>query len=157
MLSKAILRGKEHDAPSPSRKEGHTLRLISLFGSIMIALGILNHTGAYGADWKFLRTDLQGEFFYDMENITHPSKNTVGVWLKIVYSERFKKEGDLDRLSQSVGLWEIDCQNKKTCLLSTSHYSEEGEISVPQIWLPPDWKSVTSNTVLDALYKELCK
>ena len=143
--------------PSASRKEGHTLRLILLFGPIMITLGILNHTGACGADWKFLRTDLQGEFFYDKGNITRPSKNTVGVWLKIVYSERFKKGEDLDPLSQSVGLWEIDCQDKKICLLSTSHYSEGSEISAPQIWLPPDWKSITPNTVLEALYKELCE
>jgi len=142
--------------PSASHKEGHTLRLILLFG-IMIALEILNHAGAYGADWKLLWTDHQGEFLYDKENITHPSKKTVGVWLKIVYSERFKKGEDLDPLSQSVGLWEIDCQDKKICLLSTSHYSEGSEISAPQIWLPPDWKSITPNTVLEALYKELCE
>jgi hypothetical protein len=92
-----------------------------------------------------------------MENITHPSKSTLGVWLKIVYSERFKKEEDLAHLSHSVGLWEIDCQDKKICLLSTSHYSEGGEISPPQVWLPPDWKSITSNTALDTLYRELCK
>ena len=142
--------------PSASHKEGHTLRLILLFG-IMIALEILNHAGVYGADWKLLWTDHQGEFLYDKENITHPSKNTVGVWLKMVYSERFKKQEDLDPLSQSVGLWEIDCQDKKICLLSTSHYSEGSEISAPQIWLPPAWKSITPNTVLEALYKELCE
>ena len=123
----------------------------------MIVLGTLNHAGAYGADWKFLWEDFQGEFLFDKEDVTRPSKNTVGIWLKIVYSERFRKEDDLDRLSQSVGLWEIDCQEKMICLLSTSHYSEGGEISAPQIWLPPDWKSITPNTVLEALYKELCE
>jgi len=131
--------------------------LKSLLGFIIIALGILNHTGVYGVDWRFLRTDAQGEFFYDMENITRLSKNTVGVWLKIVYSEKFKKQEDLDHLSQTVGLWEINCQEKKICLLSTSHYSERGEISAPQIWLPPDWKSIAPNTVMDALYKALCE
>jgi hypothetical protein len=77
----------------------------------IIAFGILNHTGVYGADWKFLRTDVQGEFSYDVENITRPTKNTVGVWLKIIYSEKFKKEEDLDHLNQTVGLWEIDCED----------------------------------------------
>jgi hypothetical protein len=126
-------------------------------GFIIIAIGIFNHIGARGADWKFLRTDVQGEFFYDFGNITCPAKNTVGVWLKVVYSENYKKEEDLGHLSQTVGLWEIDCQDKKMCLLSTSHHSEEGEISAPQMWLPPEWKSITPNTVMDALYKELCK
>lgn len=129
----------------------------SAFGIIIISLGVLNHAGVHGADWKFLRTDAQGEFFYNMETIKRPSKSTVVVWLKIVYSEKFKKQEALDRLSQTVGLWEIDCQDKKMCLLSTSHYSEEGEISAPQIWLPPEWKSITPNTVMDALYGELCK
>ncbi len=128
-----------------------------VLGSIIIALGMFNHIRVHGADWKFLRADVQGEFFYDLGNITHPAKNTVGVWLKIVYSEKYKNEEDLDHLNQTVGLWEIDCQDKKMCLLSTSHYSEKGEISAPQIWLPPEWKSITPNTVMDALYKELCK
>ena len=140
------------------RKKDRALKLRpSAFGIIIISLGVLNHAGVHGADWKFLRTDAQGEFFYNMETINRPSKSTVGVWLKIVYSEKFKKQEALDRLSQTVGLWEIDCQDKKMCLLSTSHYSEEGEISAPQIWLPPEWKSITPNTVMDALYGELCK
>jgi hypothetical protein len=134
------------------------LRIKSSFRFIIIFLWIFDYAGVYGADWKFLWTDVQGEFFYDMANITRPSKNTVGVWLKIVYSEKFKKEEDLDHLSQTVGLWEIDCQDKKICLLSTSHHSGGGEeISAPQVWLPPDWKSITPNTVMDTLYKELCK
>lgn len=140
------------------RKKDRALKLRpSAFGIIIISLGVLNHAGVHGADWKFLRTDAQGEFFYNMETINRPSKSTVGVWLKIVYSEKFKKQEALDRLSHTVGLWEIDCQDKKMCLLSTSHYSEEGEISAPQIWLPPEWKSITPNTVMDALYGELCK
>lgn len=127
-----------------------------VFGFV-ITLGMFNPTEAYGADWKFLRADVQGEFFYDLGKITRSSKNRVGVWLKIVYSEKFKKDEDLDHLSQTVGLWEIDCQDRKMCLLSTSHYSGEGEISAPQIWLPPEWKSITPNTVMDDLYGELCE
>ena len=134
------------------------LRLKSIvFGFIIIALGIFSYTGVYGADWKFLRANVEGEFFYDSENITRSAANIVGVWLKIVYSEKFKGQEDLTHLSQTVGLWEIDCQDKKICLLSTSHYSKEGEISAPQVWLPPEWKSISPNTIMDTLYKEICK
>jgi len=76
---------------------------------------------------------------------------------KIVYSEKFKKEEGLDHLSETVGLWEINCQEKKMYLLSTSHTSKEGEISPPQVWLPPEWKSISPGTIMDTLYKELCK
>jgi hypothetical protein len=127
-----------------------------VFGFI-IALGIFSNTGIYGADWKFLETNFQGEFFYDSENITRTSEHIIEVWLKIVYSDKFKKQEDLSDLSQTVGLWEINCQDKKMCLLSTSHYSKEGEISAPQIWLPPEWKTIAPGTMMDNLYKELCK
>ncbi len=134
------------------------LRLKSIvFGFVIIGLGIFTYTEVYGADWKFLQTNFQGEFFYDVENITRSAGNNVGVWLKIVYSEKFKEQEGLNHLSQTVGLWEIDCQGKKICLLSTSHYSKEGEISAPQVWLPPEWKSISPNTIMDTLYKELCK
>lgn len=112
---------------------------------------------AEGADWKFLERNKQGEFFYDAERITRSPTETVGVWVRIVYSKEFKEEEGLDHLSQSVGLWEINCRDKQVCLLSTSHYSGQGEILPPQVWLPPEWKSIGTGTVMDALYKELCK
>jgi hypothetical protein len=134
------------------------LRLKSIvFGFVIIGLGVFTYTEVYGADWKFLQTNFQGEFFYDVENITRSAGNNGGVWLKIVYSEKFKEQEGLNHLSQTVGLWEIDCQDKKICLLSTSHYSKEGEISAPQVWLPPEWKSISPNTIMDTLYKEICK
>jgi hypothetical protein len=128
----------------------------AIFGFI-VALGIFSHTKLYGADWKFLQTDFQGEFFYDSENMTRTSEHVIGVWLKIVYSEKFKEQEDLISLSQTVGLWEINCQERKVSLLSTTHYSKEGQISAPQVWLPPEWKSIGSGTMMDTLYKELCK
>ena len=128
-----------------------------LFFVFIITFGIFSYTVIYGVAWKFLQTNSQGEFFYDSENITRSKGNIVGVWLKIVYSKEFKEKGGLDDLNQTVGLWEINCQDKKACLLSTSHYSKEGEISAPQVWLPPEWKSIATNTIMDTLYKELCK
>lgn len=128
-----------------------------LFFGFIITFGIFSYTVIYGAAWKFLQTNSQGEFFYDSENITRSKGNIVGVWLKIVYSKEFKEKEGLNDLNQTVGLWEINCQDKKVSLLSTSHYSEEGEISAPQVWLPPEWKSIAPNTIMDTLYKELCK
>jgi hypothetical protein len=128
-----------------------------VFGLLISLLGIFSYTGVYGADWKFLKANVEGEFFYDAENVTRSAANIVGVWLKIVYSEKFKEEEDLTHLSQTIGLWEIDCKDKKMCLLSTSHTSKEVEILVPQVWLPPDWKSISPDTIMDTLYKKVCK
>lgn len=136
---------------------GNMVKIKLLFFVFIITFGIFSYTVIYGAAWKFLQTNSQGEFFYDSENITRSKGNIVGVWLKIVYSKEFKEKEGLDDLNQTVGLWEINCQDKKVSLLSTSHYSEEGEISAPQVWLPPEWKSIAPNTIMDTLYKELCK
>jgi hypothetical protein len=136
---------------------GNMVKIKLLFFLFIITFGIFSYTVIYGAAWKFLQTNSQGEFFYDSENITRSKGNIVGVWLKIVYSKEFKEKEGLDDLNQTVGLWEINCQDKKVCLLSTSHYSKEGEISAPQVWLPPEWKSIAPNTIMDTLYKELCK
>jgi hypothetical protein len=133
------------------------LKLESIFVGMLIGLGVFSYTRAVGADWKFLETNFQGEFSYDSENITRSSGNIVGVWLKIVYSERFRKQENLTHLNQTIGSWEINCMDRKMCLLSTSHHSEGGEISAPQVWLPPEWKSIAPNTAMDTLYKELCK
>jgi len=130
---------------------------LMIFGLLISLLGIFGDAGVYGADWKFLKANVEGEFFYDSENITRSAANIVGVWLKIVYSEKFKKQENLTYLGQTVGLWEIDCKDKKMCLLSTSHTSKEGEISAPQVWLPPEWRSIAPDTIMDSLYKELCE
>jgi len=128
-----------------------------LGNSLVIGFLILTYVEVWGADWKLLQTNFQGEFFYDSENITHSSENIVGVSLKIIYSGKFKEQENLNKLDQTIGLWEINCEEKKICLVSTSHYSREGEISSPQVWLPPEWKSIAPNTIMDALYKALCK
>jgi len=132
-------------------------RIESAAIGMVVALGVFGYSELYGADWKFLKESYQGEFFYDTERITRSSENTVGVWLRIVYSKEFKEKEGLDNLNQTVGLWEINCRNKQVCLLSTLHYSGEGEISAPQVWLPPEWKSIGPDPIKDALYRELCK
>jgi len=135
----------------------HMSRIEPVVFGIIVALGAFGYSEIYGAEWKFLKGGSQGEFFYDTERITRSSENVVGFWLKIVYSKEFKEKEGLDKLNQTVGLWEINCRDKQVCLLSTTHYSGEGEISPPQVWLPPEWNSIGPDTILDALYKELCK
>jgi hypothetical protein len=127
---------------------------------VLIGLAILGYVEAWGADWILIKTTDEGNFLYDAENITRPSKNTVGIWLKLIYSEKVKGRGDLDNLSQTVGLWEINCADKMIRLLSMSHYSKEEEMlypSSPRILLTPDWESIGPDTPLQAIYTKVCK
>ena len=127
---------------------------------VLIGLAILGYVEVWGADWIPIKTTDEGNFFYDAENITRPSKNTVGIWLKLIYSEKVKGRGGLDNLSQTVGLWEINCADKMIRLLSMSHYSKEEEMlypSSPRILLTPDWESIGPDTPLQAIYTKVCK
>jgi hypothetical protein len=133
-------------------------RLKSLvLGLIVINLLIFHNTELDGADWKLLQENNEGVFLYDTENITRSAANTVGIWLKIVFSEGYKEKEGLGSLSQTVGLWEIDCPNKKVCLLSISHFSKGEEMSAPRIFLPPEWISIVPGTIMDILYNTLCE
>jgi Surface-adhesin protein E len=128
-----------------------------IFWFIIISFGILHYAKVDGGDWKFLQATDEGEFLYDAESITHSAADTVGIWLKIIYSKQYKEREGLSSLSQTVGLWEIDCPNKKVCLLSMSHFPQGEEMSTPNIFLPPEWKSIAPGTIMETLYKTLCK
>ncbi len=133
---------------------------IQVIGIVLIGHVVLGFVEVGGADWNLIKTTGEGNFFYDTENMTRLSSNTVGVWLKIVYSEKVKEQEGFDNLSQTVGLWELNCADKMVRLLSTSHYSKEEEMlhpSSPRILLTPDWEFIAPGTPLEALYIKLCK
>lgn len=127
---------------------------------IIIGISIFNHIPVLGADWKFFRVDDRGEFFYDIENLLPSSEKTIGVWLKLVYSHKFKQQEGIGDLHHTVGFWEIHCKEKRIRLLLTSHFSEEreGEIpSSPRVFQTPDWEPIPPNTVLDELHRIICE
>ncbi len=127
---------------------------------ILLSLTILTHITALGADWKFLQKNDKGEFFYDAENLVPSSEKTIGVWVKVVYSDEFKGQEGLKDLHHTMGFWEMDCKNKKIRLLLSSHFSEERQEEIPlppRVFTTPDWEPVPSHTVLEELYRLICK
>jgi hypothetical protein len=133
------------------------LKIKLLVLAMGVGLIIFCGTETVGEDWKYLQKNLQGEFFYDADRITRSSENVVGIWLKIIYSEKFLKEEGLNDLTQTIGLWEINCKDKKVCLLSMSHHSKGGEVSPPPVQLPPEWNPITPGSIMDTLYHVFCK
>jgi len=114
----------------------------------------------FSADWKFLQKNEKGEFFYDAENMIISSEQTIGVWLKVVYSVTFKEQEGLKDLHQTIGFWEIRCKERKIRLLLLSHVSEEkGEEvpSPPRVFQIPDWEPIPLNTILNELHETVCK
>ena len=108
----------------------------SLFklGVILIGLAIFGYTEVWGADLKLVSSTDSYKCFYDAENITRSSKNIVGIWARLEYTEKgisgiVKEFGKhYENLSYSLQLWEIDCPVEKRRILSRSQYSVEGNL-----------------------------
>jgi hypothetical protein len=131
----------------------------------ILGLVILVHAEAWGADWKFFSSTDSYEGFYYADNMTHPSKNIVRVWIKLEYTEKgvtgmVKEFGKhYEPLSYSLQLWEIDCLAKKQNILLVKDYSADGNILNIK---PPKsgfstWKSISKGSVGESLSKAVCK
>lgn len=62
--------------------------LLGKLAVILIGLAILGNGEVWGADWKVYMKNGLGSYFYDAETITRPSKDTVRVWGKTVYTDK---------------------------------------------------------------------
>ena len=138
--------------------------LLGKLGVLSIGLLIIGNAEVWGADWKFISSTDLYECFYDAENMTRSSKNIVGVWTKLVYTERgitgiVKEFGKhYENLSYSLELWEIDCAKKKQRILSITEYSAEGKILyASSAEGRPTWKIIPRQSVDESLYKAVCK
>jgi hypothetical protein len=143
------------------------MKLLFKFGIplVMIGLAILSHAEVWGADWSLISSTDSYKCSYDAENITRSSKNIVGVWARLEYTEKgisgiVKEFGKhYENLSYSLELWEIDCVKKKQRILSITEYSVEGSIlyTNPAKSRPSAWKSISREAVGESLYKAVCK
>ena len=123
--------------------------IIFLFGSM---------EEACGEDWKRYGGDGSGVFYYDVESMTRPAKNTVRVWAKMVHSkENIKQLGKgLENLVYSKRLWEINCPDKKIRRLSKVAHSKDGKILISDN-TEEKWQSITPRSLAEDLYEKVCK
>ncbi len=85
-----------------------------------------------GAQWKFLgSTDLYEAYYYvSKSHLLY--KSTVGVSVKLEYTEKGVAEyvrefgKSYENLSYSLQLWEINCPAREHRMLSVNQYSVEG-------------------------------
>jgi hypothetical protein len=110
---------------------------------LIIGLTIFGYAEVRGAGWKFLLKNDTGEYFYDADGITHPSKNIIGVWLKIIYSQK--------------GIWEINCADKTCCIICLHDCSKSGSDICSLSNLKREWKFIAPGTITAILYKVACK
>lgn len=132
------------------------LRVILAMGVIIFA-----YVDVSGEDWKFYTQGLYGDYFYDAEGITRPSKNIVRVWVKVEYSlrgahEMFRELGkEYKNINYAKVLHEINCSERKWRTLSITRYSKEGEV-IGSSSREGEWDRILRESLVEALYKWVC-
>jgi hypothetical protein len=58
---------------------------------LFIGLLILGNAEVWGADWRHYATTDKGQFYYDKESVTLPTKGVVRVWVRIIKNDDLKK------------------------------------------------------------------
>jgi hypothetical protein len=128
-------------------------------GVILIGITIFANAEVWGADWKLFSSIDEADIYYDVESITHPSKGVVRVWAKSIYtgvSEIVLSVGEeYKNVTFSEDLMEINCSEKKYCVLCTAYYSTDGILDSES--KVKEWQSIAPKSVMEKLYKAVCK
>ena len=114
------------------------------------------------ADWKLYNSGEECLGYYDAQSITRPSKNIVRFWTKSVWTEKgvlswVKDSGKkYENLSHTIYLQEINCAEKKIRRLSVTQYGHKGSV-IDIIDSPSYWIFINPESMMEILYKEVCK
>jgi len=136
---------------------------LSIMSVISVALALLGSTEVWGEDWKAYGGTNDGVFYYDTENMTHPSKNIIRFWHKTIFSEAGIREAvktfgkDYENLDHSTSLREIDCPKKMIRSLAVTYYSNIGAILDTAMNAEAEWQFMDSEAIIESLYQRLCK
>ena len=127
---------------------------------VVLIIGIVTFgcTGMWGTSWtSFSSTDLYEGFYYvTKSHLLY--KTTVGVSVKLKYTEKgiaehIKKFGkDYEKLSYSIQEWEVDCRAKKERILFDDRYSVEGNLMNTNLA-----KGILSQSLGESLFEAVCK
>ena len=136
--------------------------LLGKLGIVLIGLVIFGNAEVWGADWKLYNSGEECLGYYDAQSITRPSKNIVRFWTKSVWTEKgvlswVKDSGKkYENLSHTIYLQEINCAEKKIRRLSVTQYGHKGSV-IDIIDSPSYWIFINPESMMEILYKEVCK
>ena len=144
------------------RGEPHEI-ILNQVGSYSHWTFFFGYAEVWGADRKFILGTSTGNWYYDAESITRPSKDVVKVWEKIVYKEKgiiemVEKFGKkYESVSYSLAVVEFNCAEKQIQGLSLDDYSTDGKKLFASSHLKEKWSFAVPGSVSGSLYGILCK
>ena len=142
--------------------------------AVFCVFSILCYSQVRGENWMYFSTSNNADHYYDKASLQSLSAKTVRVsekavytedgknWyvnklLKIGYSKKNLKRQGYYSLRENISSWEMDCEQKTRNLLRTTYYNEKG-IIYDRSYQPGEYKSsIIAGSVMENLYKIVCK
>ena len=123
------------------------------------------------SEWvEYWRHDDGTVFLYNVVGIKKDTKeDIVQVWEIEVYSDEGREKYiqrmwnigmsniEWDKLSNTVILYEIDCKNRRSNILSITDYDMDGKVLYTGSYNETDWNDIMIDTTQDTLRKNVCK
>jgi len=129
----------------------------------IIGFMILGNVEVWGEEWKVLERTDEEAVSYDTGSITRPSRGTVRVLVRTVFSEKgidmhVKEFGErFKNLNHVKDLLEFNCVDKRTRVLQSTIYAKDENILVSDTSSELEWRVIIPDSLGETLYKEVCK
>jgi hypothetical protein len=143
-----------------------SLIVLSAIGLIILYF----NTEVKGGDWRFLGKTNEFNFYYDVESVTHPSKDIIRVQVKntsindkgkdlVLRAAKTDKRSTkgYENYTHSITVHEIRCSAKMARIVSVADYNNKDMVLVSHAFRNPEWDSVNPAGIGDLLYKEVCR
>ncbi len=140
---------------------------------VLSAIGLIFlyfNTEVKGADWKVLGKTNEFNYYYDVESITHPSKDIIRVQVKNtsinnkgkdLVLRAAKEDGrstkGYENYAHGITVHEIKCSSKMARIISFADYNNKNKVLASHTFRNPEWQSINPNGIGDLLYKEVCR
>jgi len=142
---------------------------VKLATAIVMASILIFITGeGWGRDWKPYQATKEGDIYYfDLESLEKLPDNIIQVWVKTEKTEfdggNLKRHvtevtgGRKDKvISEIIQVLEINCSSKTFRIINLAVYDKDKNIK-EYFNDPSEWNPISSKSVTNYLYREVCK
>lgn len=135
---------------------------------VVAILSFIVMTGAgvaLAANWALVDENELSSFYYDKSSVKRPETGKVQVLTRAVYTREGKTDAlkvlahykDMDRLTESLYLYEFDCLEEQTHLLGVTHLDKEGKtLRSSNLGGVTKWEDIDPGTRIAEVFGELC-
>ncbi len=144
-------------------KEVTAVKSLTLLSVLVMGLFIFAYEPARAMDYRRFGETREGILFYDLESLSYPSKDTVNVWIKEIFTPigiRKTSRGlgkNYEHLDHSVLQEELNCRDRVFRQLSLTLYDKDGIILSSSQNEAAAFQPIQTDSINSDLYKAVCE